>query len=131
MASAMLDSKLALQQQNPSAETGFQPDKCALQKFHSPNARSGSKPGKAQKKQVFSTAQWRTFGGDWPDAMPIEDLTETRITFSETFSGHSIYGDLDRITGDAEVRIEADATATHGKLTKFFTLRCKPTRRMF
>jgi hypothetical protein len=62
---------------------------------------------------------------DFPVA--IRTTTEVTVVFggSNKKFGDSITGSIDRVTGDAE------ATFTLGNITRRYSLKCKPTQRMF
>jgi hypothetical protein len=72
------------------------------------------------------------FGSEWPDPISIRNLTETAITFADDQYAPraSISGSIDRVTGDTDVAIDSTSTK-FGKMTRIFSLKCKPTQRMF
>jgi hypothetical protein len=80
---------------------------------------------------VNFTAHTISFGSEWPDAIPIQNLTETAITFKDQYkAGASIFGNIDRVTGDAEAKID-HTSAKYGQVIMTFSLKCKPMERMF
>ena len=74
-----------------------------------------------------------TSGDDWSlPAIPIHELTETGVTFEDNQAGlyeASVVGTIEFVTGDMEAVMKVSGKS--GKLENFYSLKCKPTQRMF
>ena len=79
----------------------------------------------------FSFASHSLFGPDSP--IPITEWNDTTVSFngkgraawSTEYVEESIWGNIDRVTGDVEAHI------TSGIVTNHYTLKCRPVKRMF
>jgi hypothetical protein len=73
------------------------------------------------------TARMVVFGEAWPSPIPIQDVTEITIMFWEGRSADAkmVYGSIERRGGELEGRIKNDNS------TPQYSLKCKPTPRMF
>jgi|SRR6516165_710969 len=72
------------------------------------------------------------FGGDWSLPIPILEVTETALTFADRQAGlfeASVIGTIEFVTGDMEAVMKVSGKS--GKLENFYSLKCKPTQRMF
>jgi hypothetical protein len=67
------------------------------------------------------------FGGDWPFPIPMRNLSETAIVFGDERPGLTgrIIGSIDRVTGEMEAGLRSE------KFSVSYSLKCKPTQRMF
>ena len=101
----------------------------------------GSDPGSDDLKEPISMGiivnfEARTlngFGEDWsyPNPIRIHNVTETLIPFGYTQTreegGKSIQGSIDRVTGDVNAVISFPLYVPR----LIYSLKCKPTQRMF
>ena len=72
------------------------------------------------------------FGGDWSLPIPIYEATETAVMFADRHTSHFegiVIGTIEFVTGDMETVMKLSGNL--GKLENFYSLKCKPTQRMF
>ena len=72
------------------------------------------------------------FGGDWSPPIPIHEVTETALMFADRQTGLFeviVIGTIEFVTGDMETVMKLSGNL--GKLENFYSLKCKPTQRMF
>jgi hypothetical protein len=77
----------------------------------------------------------RTIEGDLASVMTITDVTETNITFKGSEVNGKVYsyqigGTINRVTGAMEA-VQASVLRERWSWTTNYSLKCKPTQRMF
>jgi hypothetical protein len=101
-------------------------------------SRSSSDTTPAQE-QVFMniivnfTDRTVRFGGDWSPPIPIHEVTETALMFADNRQTGlfevSVLGTIEFVTGDMETVMKLSGNL--GTMENFYSLKCKPTQRMF
>jgi hypothetical protein len=78
-------------------------------------------------RTVQGTARWGPFLFD--DQLQITEWNEMTVVFGgfSRFLGRNIHGSMDRVTGD----VDMVATAKEAAAAYDYSLKCKPTQRMF
>jgi hypothetical protein len=79
---------------------------------------------------IVDFASRKIHGFSYPVPVPIRGIEETEISFVGEDGPFKIVGRLDRVTGDLQTISSRNSDKSYGRVEEY-SLKCKPTQRMF